>query len=80
MLASWMSYTGYGENMQEGSYYEEPLDEETNHDKTEDADDYFVKENKQYHDKFCLGLSPQADSVGVDSIIVGKIYFDPYGG
>ncbi|KAK9482071.1 hypothetical protein V1527DRAFT_486047 [Lipomyces starkeyi] len=80
MLASWMSYNLYGENMQEGSYYEEPLDEEANQDKTDDLDDYFVKENKQYHDKFCLGLSPQTDSVGIDSIIVGEIYVNAYGG
>ncbi|KAK9349676.1 hypothetical protein V1523DRAFT_168004 [Lipomyces doorenjongii] len=80
MLASRMSYTVYGENMQGGSYYEEPLDEEANQDKTDDSDDYFVKENKQYHDKFCLGLSSQTDSVGIDSIIVGEIYVNAYGG
>ena len=79
---NWMSFNTYGENMSEGSLYEESLDEDANASATS-ADygvDGWVESFDYYSSKFCLGASPPGEGQGQDSIIVGEVYTNAYGG
>ncbi|KAJ8060617.1 hypothetical protein OCU04_010927 [Sclerotinia nivalis] len=78
----WLSFNTYGENMEEGGVYIEGLDEDANASKTS-ADygvDGWAESYDYYASSMCLGASPPNDGQGVDSIIVGEVYMNAYGG
>ncbi len=67
--------------MSEGSLYEEDLDEDANASATSaDYGDGWVESFDCYLNKVCLGASPQGEGQGQNSIIIGEVYTNTYGG
>jgi hypothetical protein len=70
-----MSFNTYGENMSAGSLYEDASKTSADYgvDGWFESFDYFSS-------KFCLGASPPGEAQGQDSVIVGEVYTNSYGG
>lgn len=79
---NWLSYNTYGENMKEGGTFEEALDEDANASKesNEFGVDGWSESFDYYASSFCLGASPPGNGQGQNSIIVGEIHTNSYGG
>jgi hypothetical protein len=81
---SWMSYTTLGENMAEASQYSQDI-QEAEIDSSEQMDygldDVFSSDFfGGYAPKFCLSAGPPNTNAGQDSIIVGEVYVNQFGG
>ncbi|RFU23865.1 hypothetical protein B7463_g12479, partial [Scytalidium lignicola] len=78
----WISFNTYGENMEEGGEFLEAVDEDAN--ASASSADYSVDgwaEGFDYYStKFCLGASPANNGLGQNSIVVGEVYTNAYGG
>ena len=86
MEVDWMSFNTFGENMAEGYEYLGDLyeNEDLIRDYGQSAasfDDAFVQDyTGNYLSKFCLSAGPNGDAVAQDSIIVGEVYMNAWGG
>jgi hypothetical protein len=81
---NWMSYTTLGENMAEAAQYSQDI-QEAEIDSSEQMDyglddvfshDFFGG----YAPKFCLSAGPPNTNASQDSIIVGEVYVNQFGG
>lgn len=84
LTVDWLSYNTYGENMAEGAKLLDGIDIDVNIVELPSAFNYdvgFVQANSGgYAEKFCLGVGPNGDGVGQDSVIVGEVYANQWGG
>lgn len=88
MNIKWLSFNTFGENMKLGKAYGGNFKEYRKKLKAEalttagDAWDEDIAQGGTglYHDKFCLGVGGEKSSVGQDSIIVGEVYTNAWGG
>jgi hypothetical protein len=81
-VVNWMSFNTYGENMYETAGLQEGLvyDFVSSEEPVDWGVDGWAESFDYYSSKFCLGASPPGDSQGVDSVIVGEVYTNSYGG
>jgi hypothetical protein len=78
---SFMSYTTYGENMQEGSEYFLDIEDDSISEGEGPEDDVFTFDTGGIPEKFCLSAGPpNEDEIGYNSIIVGEVYMNQWGG
>jgi hypothetical protein len=78
---SFASYTTYGENMQEGSEYFGDIENDENSEGHGNEGDVFDFGVGGAPSKYCLSAGPPGeDQVGVNSIIVGEVYMNQFGG
>lgn len=78
----WLSFNTYGENMYEGGIYVEGLDEDANSSKSS-ADfsvDGWSEGYDYYASSMCLSAGSPGSAQGVNSVIVGEVYMNAYGG
>lgn len=85
----WVSFNTYGENMNDANGYQVNI-QDVKTGVIEDAsrsdadimwDTSFAESNTgMYHNKFCLGVGPMGQSAGSESIIVGEVYMNRWGG
>jgi hypothetical protein len=84
LTVDWLSYNTYGENMEEGSQLLDGINIDVNIVKEPTAfsfDTSFVEaDSGGFAEKICVGVSPNGDSVGQDSVIVGEVYANQFGG
>ncbi len=84
LTVDWLSYNTYGENMQEGNQLLSGIEIDVNIVEEPSAfsfDTSFVQANSGgFSEKICVGVSPNGDSVGQDSVIVGEVYANQFGG
>jgi hypothetical protein len=79
----WASYTVYGENMQLGRQYSQPMQQDLsdaeqtrNWAGPDSAAGLYVGDAGKY----CIGMSPEGNNPGQNSIIVGEVYWNQFGG
>ncbi|KAK9349674.1 hypothetical protein V1523DRAFT_429855 [Lipomyces doorenjongii] len=75
----WASYTTYGMNVDEANFDYMEIEELANNMKS-DYDEQTWIDYYGWTEKQCLSLGPEGDAAGVDSIIVGELYWNQYGG
>jgi hypothetical protein len=88
LSVDWMSFNTYGENMNEGNGYlgnmedvEKDVVENANQAASIQFDTAFAQSDSgEFPSKFCLGASPNGQQAGQESIIVGEVYMNQWGG
>ncbi len=91
LTVSWVSFNTYGENMNESNgylgnvdgMYAQDVDCGAHGVDCEYSSDYvnFAEQDTgEFVSKYCLGLSPQGQSAGKESMIVGEVYMNAWGG
>ena len=83
---SWLSFNTYGENMNEANGYSNNIYDaefvESANALAGQNDDFFgtQESGEGWPNKFCVGLSPTGQAVGKESMIVGEVYENAWGG
>lgn len=88
LSVNWVSFNTYGENMNEANGFKGNVKNVLNNVESYSlssagvaSDTAFAETSSgMYHNKFCLGVSPQGQSVGQESMIVGEVYMNAWGG